>query len=228
MGNKHARIGNKSATVLGISHLFVFGGEKKKPVGCLRVGDMRELLVYLMVVVAALAFKSNTAWKERKVSQKVLHSYRVIVIMHTVTARVGSSLVEVDVNLWMTQCTTSSVADSNTFSNVVNGFFADEFDGSHGVRLLWQVSLLELGTNKSIGLGLLWSSPGGSSVWSLFDVTSEGLYRWVGRNSGCVFSNNVAKHGWLRWLEKQCKALFFFDRCPPPTSPPSVTSWLNE
>jgi hypothetical protein len=60
----------------------------------------------------------------------------------------------------------------------------------------------------------------------LFGGASERLYRWVGRNSGCVFSNNVAKHGWLRWLEKQCKALFFFDIVAHP--PLHLRAWHHD
>lgn len=70
-------------------------------------------LVYLMVMTT-LALKANT----------------------TVSAWVGSSLVEVDVDLGVTESAASAIAYSNALRDKVNRFLFDELDGCHGVRLL--------------------------------------------------------------------------------------------
>lgn len=57
-------------------------------------------------------------------------------LKHTISAWVGSRLVEVNVNLGMTQCSTSAIAHSNALFDKVNGFFFDELYSSHRVGLL--------------------------------------------------------------------------------------------
>jgi hypothetical protein len=54
----------------------------------------------------------------------------------TVSAWVGSSLVEVDVDLGVTESAASAIAHSNALRDKVNRFLFDELDGCHGVRLL--------------------------------------------------------------------------------------------